>query len=258
MKFYVTGDTHGDFTRMKYSEWTEDDALIILGDAGFNYNLDKNDYYRQKAVHDKYPCYIYCVYGNHEQRPSKVEGLKMIDDPNVGGPVWIHPDFPRIRYFCEWGIYQFGELRVLVIGGAYSVDKYYRLQTNKKWFPDEQLKWFEMRACLQNAKNYEFDLVLSHTCPYSWQPTDLFLSFIDQNSVDNTMEKWMDEVASSIRWNVWLFGHYHKDRIELPHVEMFFCETEDLDSIFARWKKYDETKELDWWLPLSPKMEVLK
>jgi hypothetical protein len=40
-------------------------------------------------------------------------------------------------------------------------------------------------------------------------------------------------------------------------VEQFYTEVEDLESIEARWKKYDETGELDWWLPLSPAMQKI-
>ena len=46
--FYITGDTHGEFNRIKKFIYehntTKDDVLIILGDAGINYcivgNLD--------------------------------------------------------------------------------------------------------------------------------------------------------------------------------------------------------------------------
>lgn len=59
----------------------------------------------------------------------------------------------------------------------------------------------------------------------------------------------------SINWKYWLFGHYHADRVELPHVEQFYRELEPLDTIIERWAKYDETGELEWWLPLAPRMK---
>ena len=99
--------------------------------------------------------------------------------------------------------------------------------------------------------------MLSHTCPLSLQPTDLFLRGLDQSTVDNTMELWLEKLANSIEWKIWLFGHYHADRIEWPHVEQFYLEMELLTDIVARWKNYDNTGELDWWLPLSPKMKRL-
>ena len=80
----------------------------------------------------------------------------------------------------------------------------------------------------------------------------MFLSGVDQSTVDKSMENWLYEVAQSIHWGHWLFGHYHADRIEAPHVEQFYREYEDIDAIIERWNKFDETGELDWWLPKKP------
>ena len=181
--------------------------------------------------------------------------MKLIHDEDVGGAVWVEDDFPRIRYFCDWGIYHIDGLKTLVIGGAYSVDKHYRLANGLHWFEDEQLKPFEMDACTRGAKDFGFDLILSHTCPLSLQPTDLFLRGLDQSTVDNSMEVWLDKLGRTINWKIWLFGHYHADRIEWPRVEQFYYEMELLTDILERWRKYDETGELDWWLPTSPRMK---
>lgn len=261
MNFLVTGDTHGrNCDRLRHIKENmpeyapEETAVIILGDVGFLYYLDSSDRRNKKSA-SQYGYTIYCVHGNHEARPGEKRGMHLIHDEAVGGPVWIEDEFPLIRYFCDWGHYNIAGRKTLVIGGAYSVDKWYRLQNGWRWFEDEQLKEFEMDACLRNAVDYDFDLILSHTCPLSFQPTDLFLNFIDQSTVDNSMEVWMEEVQKRVRWKHWLFGHYHQDRIELPHVEQFYTEVENLEDVRARWKKYDETGELDWWLPVSPKME---
>ena len=128
-----------------------------------------------------------------------------------------------------------------------------RLANGWNWFADEQLTQWEMDACYRNAVEYPyFDLILTHTCPRSVQPTDLFLNCIDQSTVDNTMEVWMDKLFSQLTFGVHCFGHYHADRIERPYVEMFYTEFEDLEDIKARWARYSETNELDWWLPKSP------
>ena len=80
-----------------------------------------------------------------------------------------------------------------------------------------------------------FDFVFTHTCPLSWEPTDLFLSAIDQSTVDNSMEVWLDSFKDKINWDVWLFGHFHADRMERPHVEQYFKAIEDLEEIWKRW-----------------------
>lgn len=261
-KFWITADTHGAVaSRLNALLYVdnfipEENALIILGDSGLNYYLNKKDQIHKREVENE-GVYIYCVRGNHEARPKDVKGLHRIHDENVGGTVWIEDEFPHIRYFSDWGIYNIQGLRTLVVGGAYSVDKYYRLERGFKWFENEQLSIGEMNSCLHNItlEPNKFDLILTHTCPLSFQPTDLFLGFIDQSTVDNSMEVWMEKLAHAVEWNIWLFGHYHADRIELPHVEQFYTEIEPLENIVERWKKYDETGELDWWLPMAPRME---
>ena len=257
MNWIVTGDTHRVFNRFdNLKGMPESTAVIILGDIGLNYTLDENDYYAKKALCKSYPYKFYCVRGNHEARPSDVEGMKLSWDVNVSGMVWYEEDFPNIRYFQDWGEYRIDGLRTLVIGGAYSVDKPWRVANGWKWFENEQLTRREMDECAKVAMSGKgYDLILSHTCPRSLQPTDLFLGCIDQSTVDSTMEEWMDRLGRAVEWKIWLFAHYHTDRVEWPHVEIFYQEMESLQDILARWNKYDETKELDWWLPLSPKMK---
>lgn len=183
-------------------------------------------------------------------------------DKNVQGEIYYEPDFPRIRYFKDWGRYilqteEFGALKVAVIGGAYSVDKFYRLQMGHQWFEDEELTKEEMRECLKELVigDNQYDLVLTHTCPLSVEPSDLFLPMIDQSTVSKNMEYFLDNFRYCITWNIWLFGHYHVDRIERPHIEQFYKDTESLNDILFRWNNYDITKELDWWLEVSPNFE---
>lgn len=262
-KWIITGDTHGllDQRISQIAHYTEnlvpeETAVIILGDAGLNYYLNKTDR-KGKERASAFGIRVYCVRGNHEQRPQKVHGMKLADDADVGGKVYMEEDFPLIRYFMDGGEYTIDGKSVLVIGGAYSVDKYYRLARSEGhsfsgWFEDEQLSEEERAEILDRVSGKRYDLVLTHTAPITWEPTDLFLRGVDQSTVDKSMECWLKEVALSVCWGHWLFGHYHADRIEAPHVEQFFREYEDLDTIINRWKQYDETGKLDWWLPKSP------
>lgn len=229
----------------------EETAVIILGDVGLLYYLNKTDQKHKREV-SAYGYTIYCVRGNHEARPGEELNMHLIQDENVGAPVWVEEEFPLIRYFTAWGIYNIDGRKTLVAGGAYSVDKHYRLMNGWQWFADEQLTDYERAACMRSIRDQHFNLILTHTCPYEWRPTDLFLNCIDQSTVDSTMELWLDSVRNAIGFDLWLFGHYHADRIERPHVEMFYYEVEDLNAIEERWKKYDETGELDWWLSKSP------
>lgn len=271
-KFFLTGDTHGrvaerlEALKSKYPDLEPaETALIILGDAGFNFYLNKSDYKNKKQVNDM-GYIVYCLRGNHEERPENL-GMDQLWDTYIKGGVYYEPEFPNIRYLFDGEEYQFGEYTALVIGGAYSVDKWYRLMLAgytsdqaetadpKKcgWFKDEQLTYAEMEEISKGCAGQSYDFVLTHTCPLSWEPTDLFLSSINQASVDKSMEKWLEKFKDTINFNVWCFGHYHADRIERPHIEQYFNDIEELNIIIERWKNYDETGELDWWLQKSPK-----
>ena len=264
MNFLVRGDTHGHFTWIdQLSNYIpQETSIIILGDAGFNFYLNKSDNKLKHWVNQR-GYTLYCLRGNHEARPTQIRDIEYRWDEDVNNYIYIEPKFQNIRYLVDGYVYKFGQYRCLCIGGAYSVDKWYRLarvgyteETNdpKKtgWFPNEQLTYDEMSSIKQSIYNIKVDFVFTHTCPLSFQPTDLFLGFVDQSQVDNTMERWMESIKDSFKWDVWCFGHYHADRIERPHVEQYFNDIEELDVIYERWKKYDETGELDWWLNKSP------
>ena len=65
-----------------------------------------------------------------------------------------------------------------MIGGAYSVDKWYRLRMDMNWFPDEQPS-AEIKASVERKLeelSWKVDVVLSHTCPERYVPVEAFLS----------------------------------------------------------------------------------
>lgn len=270
-----TGDTHGGMatiTRVgnihrNMNCIPEETAIIILGDVGLNFYLNNTDKKYKKLLNDQ-GYHIYCVRGNHEERPENIPGMVLIEDENVGNLVWYEEAYPNIRYFVDGNVYNIDKYSVLILGGAYSVDKWHRLAragysrdeaetADPKrcgWFKDECLTLEEMQTISNKCDGKKFDFILSHTCPLSWEPSDLFLGFIDQTTVDKSMEIWMDDLKNKIDWRIWLFGHYHADRIERPCVEQMYMDYEDLNTIWNRWYG-EKTYEKEWWLPKSPWMK---
>ena len=235
--WFVTGDLHGRFTRIWNAalndQYQGSIAFIVLGDGGVNYYADKSTKNLKKTLQNSGYTF-YFVRGNHEERPENVEGMKLIYDADTYGYVWCEPQYPNIRYFKDGEVYLINGRWTLVIGGAYSVDKWYRLQRGYPylWFQDEQLTQEEMNTIMKNRKGRHYDLVLTHTCPYSWQPFDLFLSGIDQSTVDNSMERWMEEFQNEISWGMWLFGHFHDDRKVKNNVKMLYEKIVNLDDVY--------------------------
>ena len=264
MNVFVIGDLHGDKNPVRnfycnHIKGTlreqEENWLICLGDFGALYWFDYRDRNFKRDL-SKFPFKYFVIRGNHEERASN----RAIIEPDLweevecfGNTCLRQPVFPNIYYAKdEGGIYNIAGRKTLVIPGAYSVDKWYRLQSGWSWFPNEQLTLRERQNLEELAVDQHFNLVLSHTCPYSKMPTDLFLRGIDQSVVDNTMERWLDRLDNNITYDLWCWGHYHADRVEAPRCEMFMHEVEPLEDVEARWCRYNETGELDWWMPISP------
>lgn len=253
----ITGDAHRNFTRFKnYSKEIQKDAntaVIILGDAGINVTNDEHDNQIKNFLTKRFNFRIYCVRGNHELRPQDVSGMKLVYDEDVDGEVYMQDKWPTLRYFKDWGIYTINGYKIAVIGGAYSVDKYYRLQRGSFWNESELLTDEEMLQCTIDLTNQKVDFVFTHTCPICWEPTDLFLSSVNQASVDKSMELFLEEIAQCFDWKIWCFGHFHADRLERPYVEQFYTDTENIEDVWARWNKYSQKnhESLDWWLEKS-------
>lgn len=239
----------------------ENTALIILGDVGLNFWGNKTDKKNKKKC-EEYRIYLYCVRGNHEMRPTDIKGMVTLYDENVNGLIYMEEEYPHIRYFMDGASYVINGYNVLTIGGAYSVDKEWRLVNAKAngrsfsgWFENEQLDDFERQKITEYIRGNEYNFVFSHTCPYEWMPTDLFLPMIDQSSVDKTMEEWLSDLRNEISFDVWCFGHYHKNRIEKAYVEQYYDYWEYLDVIKERWdyfRKHGELRNSDRWISKSP------
>ena len=210
-KFYITGDTHGNFNRIDYFcqrfETSKEDILCILGDAGINYYLNKKDYMLKQVLQDM-PITFFCIHGNHEERPFNISTY--ITKKWNEGIVYYEEEFPNILFAKDGEIYNINGKSILVIGGAYSVDKEYRLLKGWSWFKDEQpnkeiVKYIEK----QITKQRHFDIVLTHTCPIKTEPRHMFLPFIDQSKVDKTTELLLQRIADWITFDNWYFGHFH-------------------------------------------------
>ena len=219
---YVTGDMHREFSRLYTLYGTEEDMLIVLGDAGINFFLDESDVELKKYL-SSFGLKFFCIRGNHEERPENISTYREVE--MFGGKVYIEDQFPNLIFAKDGEIYEIGGYRVLVIGGAYSIDKRHRLKTGKKWFRDEQLTDDEMLTILDKVKGQHFDIVLTHTCPRKYEPTEVFLDWVNQDRVDKSMENFLGEVEECIDYDKWYCGHYHTEKA-LDKIQFMFKDIE--------------------------------
>ncbi len=226
---YITGDKHADFSGVFdfcYDKKTSlDDVLIILGDAGINYYANYKDYYLKNSLL-QYPITFFCIHGNHEERPENIRtyNIKIFHE----GIVYYEKDYPNILFAKDGEIYNFNNKNVLVIGGAYSVDKYIRLARGYNWYESEQPS-DEVKTKVKDVlskRDNKIDIILSHTCPYKYLPREMFLDGIEQSKVDNSTEYFLDEIENNTDYKLWYCGHYHTDK-EIDKIIFMFNKIEE-------------------------------
>ena len=237
--YFVTGDIHGNAydlkTRCAENGLTENDTIIVVGDVAANYFLDDKDKDTKKVLQKLKPT-VFCIQGNHEARPENIPTYKTKEWN--GGLVFYEDEFPNILFGIDGEVYNFDGKSVLVCGGAYSVDKYYRAwhstlyhpsmvspqmqrwicqlangnyilekdavdrilnelpSTTIHWWKDEQMNENAQKKCLKALEdnNWKIDVILSHTCPLKYEPTEMFLNGVNQDLVDKTTEKFLDKI----------------------------------------------------------------
>lgn len=128
--------------------------------------------------------------------------------------VYVEPEYPNILFAKDGEIYDLEGTRAVAIGGAYSVDKWFRLEHGWRWFEDEQPSEETKRRieAKLDSVGWKVDVVLSHTCPKAWMPVDLFISGLDQSRVDNSTEEWLQKIEGRLDYRCWYFGHFHGSR----------------------------------------------
>ena len=213
---YITGDIHRDIQRIKnicekYNT-TRNDVLIILGDACINFYGDERDDFLKENI-SALPITVFCIHGNHEIRPQNIPSYIKLQ--YRCGTALGELEYPNLLFGIDGEIYNFDGHRCLVIGGAYSPDKFQRIERGHHWWEDEQPD--DKIKEIVNKKIDEYgriiDIILTHTCPLKYTPTEVFLPWIDQSKVDKSTEIWFDEIEGKVPYKTWFCGHWHTDKV---------------------------------------------
>ena len=182
----------------------------------------------QNELEAKLPCTIFCVHGNHEARANTVENY--VERTWHNGIVYYQEEHPRLLFAKDGEVFTFAGKDYIVIGGAYSVDKHYRKRMGHNWFEDEQPSPKIKRDVESTLKKHGYKVhgVLSHTCPFHYEPRELFLSGLSQSLVDDSTEKWLDILEKRLDYDIWYFGHYHGEK-KIDKMQMIFHEVWKLE-----------------------------
>ena len=184
---------------------------IILGDCGFLWpGNDKSDIFNYKVLaHRPFP--ILGVIGNHEPVLGIIHEIPETDI-GIGETVYQIQGEPFVAYLKRGKVYTIDGIKLLVLGGALSIDKMYR-KPNRSWWELEYWTEQETEDVLKLLEtDNTFDYVISHTGP----------DHINQKLFASTMflsTKFNDKVAAlndiiheRIHFREWWCGHWHQDR----------------------------------------------
>ena len=224
------GDIHGifDVIKEKVKQYNLTDFIIFsCGDfgVGFGYNNpreEKKEHKKLSILNDflnKRNIFLYVVRGNHDN-PIFYDG---------------NHNFSNIIFMQDYDIVEVGNLSILGIGGATSVDrkpnynffedngKHYKgRKENVNWWSNEKVFYYEEKInCIAGV-----DVIIAHTCP-SFAFPSVFNEYInkwiqyDQNLKDdllnerNTFSKIFNKLGECNVIKYFIYGHYHKSNFEI-------------------------------------------
>lgn len=234
---YVTGDCHADWGKFSTShfpeqkEMTRDDFVIVCGDFGI-WHSNKTEKWWFQWLEDK-PFTLLFVDGNHEN----FDRLYSDEFPIVnfhGGKA--HQICENVFHLMRGYVFDLCGKKFFAFGGASShdiddgildredfvddndfMDTYRKWQVQGKMFRVNHISWWkeempsdeEMEFGLRTLKENgnKVDYIISHCAP---QEAAAVISHGGYKKDKLTM--YFNEIAHSVDFTKWLFGHYHDNR----------------------------------------------
>jgi len=192
---------------------------VILGDAGFLWpKREKRDKDNFKILSErKFP--ILCVMGNHDP----VYGRKDLPEEDIGignKVIVINRENPFIAYLKRGKIYTIDGYKILVLGGALSIDKDRRIE-GESWWKEEYWSDKEKEDIFELLKDEnEFDFVFSHTGPNNINRE--LASSLEPDSSDKLSDEvgeLNEQIDKKIKHSGWFCGHWHCDYVDEKSLE---------------------------------------
>lgn len=206
---YITGDTHGNLTRLNIIPAKKGDVIIILGDFGVVWSTDKlsaNSEKKQLEFAREKEYTILFVDGNHENF-DRIENFGRIE--KYGAEVGVYIE--NIFHLKRGNIYTIEGKKFFVFGGGLSIDKAWRCPHVSYW--EQELPNFaQYKNGLDNLEkeNWNVDFILSHEGPRTIAAQLLRqYHMTTTKNPDYDLPRYLEEVMNKTTFKHWYFGHYH-------------------------------------------------
>ena len=228
---YITGDTHGDFTRFEAENFpqrkslTKEDYMIICGDFGAVWFGDERDAGRLDWL-EKLPFTVLFVGGNHEN----YDALKAfpVTEWHGGKVQFIRP---HVIHLLRGQLYELEGHTFFTMGGASSHDiddgildpdapdferLFFEYRRHRCMFRVNHISWWaeelpsdeeyeEARKTLERC-GWKMDYIITHDCP------DTLVDIIGRGFYEHDkLTAFLEEVYKYAEYSHWFFGHYHEN-----------------------------------------------
>ena len=209
MTIYVTGDIHGTNSIRRLNSdnfWqqedlTKEDYVIIAGDFGLLWNMDKEDKYWLKWLDEK-PFTTLFVDGNHEnfdllysysQEDWKGGKIRRIND--------------SVFHLGRGEIFEIEGNSIFTFGGARSIDKIHRKE-GVSWWSQELPSKEEIEYAIDNLEKVKFkvDYVITHTTSQNTMREEFYFK------EDELINNFFNFLEEELGFKKWYFGHFHEDK----------------------------------------------
>lgn len=227
---FVTGDTHGDFSRLNSKNFpfqnmmTKEDYVIIAGDFGiWRDNPQSRNWL--KWLNEK-PFTTLFVDGNHENYDLLAE--YPVGFWNGGVVQFINES---VIHLMRGEVYILQGKTFFTMGGASCHDiqdgilekddpdlrekkrkmeahrKMYRVN-HESWWAQELPNNLEYENAIKSLQryNWEVDYVITHCAPEK-----IARLIADDSYPKDNLTIFLEAVAQKLNYKVWVFGHYHKN-----------------------------------------------
>lgn len=212
---YVTGDLHGDITRLRLRaarRIKKGDYLIICGDFGFIWDGSKNEKRLLKWL-SKRPYNILFIDGTHDN-------LDLLNAYPVvewnGGEV--HEISKKVRHLIRGGVFNIDGETIFAFGGGESDDADLRFGSGL-WWHDEMPTQDEIERAKINLEKHgnKVDYIITHQCGYKIR------RLLNKNEHDfNSLDLLFEEIRDKCEFKWWFFGGLHINKIIPPaHMALF-------------------------------------
>lgn len=218
MKILAIGDTHGNTSaicNVAIPQARKNDCKTIVqcGDFGYWEHQQEGARFLNKVS----KCLVredmtmLWIDGNHENHPL------LWDTYAPSGPYGFCMIRPNLYYIPRGTVFKLGETTCLALGGAFSIDKNWRINAELEhdkpgtlWWPTEMTRFEDAQKAITNASlNGPIDIMFTHDCPEG-------TSIPGIHSVDKWRfpETWQNrellrEVFDVAQPRLLVHGHYH-------------------------------------------------